>query len=115
MKTLARVTVILRRLSSRDRSFDAGRTAVESALCAAIKERCLTHGDVENLAALIAPDIEQMNEVELAANVRASLTALLVGFVTRRLRLRSAAIHSGKTASASLMPASNCLCANPQR
>lgn len=83
MRALARVTILLRRLSSMDDSFDAAKTAAESALRDAIRERQLTQADVENLAALIAPELEQMSIMELVADVRNSLSALLVGCVTR--------------------------------
>lgn len=83
MKTLARVTVVIRRISSMDVSFDAAKTAAEAALRAAIRVRRNTHGDVEELAALIAPELEQMSMAELVADVHHSLSALLVGLVGR--------------------------------
>jgi len=81
MKTLARITLFLRRLAARDASFDKAKTAAESALLTAIRANWLSPADVERVEALVKPNIDRMSLDELAADVRDSLSAKLVGLV----------------------------------
>ncbi len=81
MKTLARVTLFLRRLAALDPSFDKARTAAESALLSAIRANWITTAGVERVEALIKSKIEQMSIDDLAADVRESLSAHLVSLV----------------------------------
>jgi hypothetical protein len=83
MKPLARITLFLRHLSAHDSSFNKARTAAESALLTAINANWLTSSDVEDLAALLEPDIARMSLTELATEVRDSISAILVRLVGR--------------------------------
>lgn len=81
MKTLARVTLMLRHLASHDSSFFKSKAAAESALVFAIRSDKLTADDVKNLAAILEPDIQRMSVTELSDDIRHSLCSMLIGLV----------------------------------
>jgi hypothetical protein len=83
MKTLARITLILRHLASHDSSFAKAKAAAESALVFAIRTDKLTAADVKNLAAILEPDIQSMSTAELSDDIRHSLRSMLIGLVGR--------------------------------
>jgi hypothetical protein len=81
MKTLARITVFLRHLTAHDPSYHKAKRAAEFALNTAIEANLLSSSDIVDIAVMLEPDIHRMSLSELAADVRDSISATLVGLV----------------------------------